>query len=66
MRLDEVARKDSGDDANASTRPWAVAVSVDGDAGPVDIGTGLDPDHQGVRERRVVRVDGQPERIKVS
>jgi DNA replication and repair protein RecF len=62
VRLDEVARKDSGDDANASTRPWAVAVSVDGDAGPVDIGTGLDPDHQGVRERRVVRVDGQPEK----
>ena len=47
---------DASDDA--TVRSWAVAVQVDGDAGPVDIGTGLDPDHQGVRERRVVRVDG--------
>jgi len=60
VRLDEVARKDSSDDA--TVRSWAVAVQVDGDAGPVDIGTGLDPDHQGVRERRVVRVDGAPEK----
>ncbi len=60
VRLDEVARKDSSDDA--TVRSWAVAVQIDGDAGPVDIGTGLDPDHQGVRERRVVRVDGAPEK----
>lgn len=60
VRLDEVARKDSSDDA--TVRPWAVAVQVDGDAGPVDIGTGLDPDHHGVRERRIVRVDGAAEK----
>lgn len=62
VRLDEIARKEPDDEANTSTRPWAVAVEVDGDAGPINIGTGLDPDHQGVRERRVVRVDGQPEK----
>lgn len=60
VRLDEVARKDSSDET--TIRPWAVAVQVDSDAGPVDIGTGLDPDHQGVRERRVVRIDGVTEK----
>lgn len=62
VRLDEISRKESGDKANAAVRPWAVAVQVDGDVGPIDIGTGLDPDHQGVRERRVVRVDGAAEK----
>ena len=62
VRLDEISRNDTDDDASRPLRPWAVAVQIDGDGGAIDIGTGLDPDHQGVRERRVVRVDGQPEK----
>lgn len=62
VRLDEVSRKDAAEDPAVDVRPWAVAVRIDGAGGEVSIGTGLDPDHQGPRERRVVRVDGAPEK----
>lgn len=62
VRLDDVCRKDTDDAEDQASRPWAVAVQIDGEGGVVNIGTGLDPDHQGVRERRVVRVDGAPEK----
>lgn len=53
-RLNEVSRRDSGDEAG---RPWAVAAIVDGDAAPVAIGTGLD---SAQAAKRQVHVDGQP------
>jgi DNA replication and repair protein RecF len=40
---------------------WAMAATVSTAAGPVAIGTGRDPEGEG-RERRLVRVDGMPQR----
>lgn len=50
----DIARRDSGG------RAWAVAATLNGPAGSVDIGTGRD----GGSERRAVRVDGQPARAR--
>jgi DNA replication and repair protein RecF len=41
---------------------WAVAASLDGPAGAVAIGTGRDPDAEEEFGRRVVRIDGTPQR----
>jgi DNA replication and repair protein RecF len=48
--LSDIARRGAGDDA-----PWAVAASLDGLAGRVEVGTGREPGS----ERRAVRIDGQ-------
>ena len=63
-RLGEVTRTDSGADDAPAGRCWAVAAEIEGPDGPVSIGTGLDPEPGGVRERRVVRVEGQTERAQ--
>ena len=49
--LAEVGRKAAGEGA-----PWAVAATLDGPLGPVEIGTG----REAGSERRTVRIDGQP------
>lgn len=41
---------------------WAVAAKLDTPEGPVDLGTGGDPQAGGESDRRVVRVDGQTAR----
>ncbi len=52
-RLSEIDRlEDSG--------CWAIAATLDGKQGPVQIGTGREPESEG--ERRVVRIDGAPAR----
>ncbi len=57
--LDEVGRRDAQmDDA----RPWAVAATVATPAGAVEIGTGLAAGLSAAPARRVVRVDGRPQR----
>lgn len=63
-RLGEVTRTDAGAESAAEDRYWAVAADITGPDGPVTIGTGLDPEPGNVRERRVVRVDGQTERAQ--
>jgi DNA replication and repair protein RecF len=45
----------------ACTR-WAVSATVSGPAGAIVIGTGRDPEAGEGSERRVVRIDGQPQR----
>lgn len=56
-RMGELGRRDDG-----TARPWAVAGRFATPAGEFDIGTGSDPD--GVSERRVFRLDGQPVRAQ--
>ncbi|WP_198377872.1 AAA family ATPase, partial [Neoroseomonas rubea] len=56
-RMGELGRRDDG-----AARPWAVAGRFATPAGEFDIGTGSDPD--GVSERRVFRLDGQPVRAQ--
>jgi DNA replication and repair protein RecF len=56
-RLDEVDRRDGGPSAR-----WAVAASVATPNGPVEIGTGRDPESAPGSLRRVVRLDGKPAR----
>ncbi len=64
-RLTEITRCDVEGDCNtAPSRTWAVAARLSGPDGKVDIGTGIDPDATGVRERRAVRIDGQPEKAQ--
>lgn len=63
-RLGEVTRTDAGADAPTEGRSWAVAADIDGPDGPVTIGTGLDPEPGAVRERRVVRIDGEAGRAQ--
>ncbi len=63
-KLGEVSRMEAGAGNKAEGRCWAVAARLTGPDGPVDIGTGLDPEPGTVRERRVVRIDGQPERAQ--
>src|SRR5262245_61649779 len=44
-------------------QPWAVAAKLAGPAGECDIGTGRDPAaEEGARERRVLRIEGAPQR----
>lgn len=41
---------------------WAVAATVQTDAGPVEIGTGLDPSRpESARAGRIVRINGEPQ-----
>ncbi|MCA3397892.1 MAG: AAA family ATPase, partial [Roseomonas sp.] len=51
-RMAELGRQEAG-----AGRPWAVAGRFETSAGPMDIGTGTDP--EGAAERRVYRLDGQ-------
>lgn len=63
-KLGEVTRTDAGADGPPAGRSWAVAAEIDGPEGPVSLGTGLDPEPGTVRDRRVVRVDGQTEKAQ--
>jgi DNA replication and repair protein RecF len=46
-----------------AARPWAVAARLAGPAGECDIGMGRDPAaEEGARERRLLRIDGAPQR----
>jgi DNA replication and repair protein RecF len=51
-RMGEVGRQEAG-----AGLPWAVAGRFETRAGPMDIGTGTDP--EGATERRIYRLDGQ-------
>ncbi|HUC63301.1 MAG TPA: DNA replication/repair protein RecF [Alphaproteobacteria bacterium] len=53
-RLDEVDRRQTGDAAR-----WAVAASLATPKGPIEIGTGRDPEAPVGTLRRVVRLDGK-------
>ncbi len=57
-RLSEAIRRDADAPSSipAPARRWAVAAQIDGLDGPVDLGTGLNPD----TEKRVVHIDGAP------
>jgi DNA replication and repair protein RecF len=64
-RLADVARRLADDGDSQEPRRWAVAGRVIGPGGSVELGTGADPAAVrgrdgvgGVRERRVVRIDG--------
>jgi DNA replication and repair protein RecF len=56
-RLDEIDRKGGGIAAR-----WAVAAFLATSRGPLEIGTGRDPDADADSPRRVVRIDGKPMR----
>ncbi|MCC6469749.1 MAG: DNA replication/repair protein RecF [Alphaproteobacteria bacterium] len=47
---------------HGATARWAVSAAVTQPGGPVTIGTGRDPDAGAESERRMVRIDGQPQR----
>jgi DNA replication and repair protein RecF len=65
-RLGEVDRRLApvpGEIRDAAARPWAVAARLAGPAGECEIGTGRDPAaEEGARERRLLRIDGTPQR----
>lgn len=61
-KLSEVTRCDTHDADVDSSRCWAVAAKLGQGDDCVDLGTGLDPDATSIRDRRVVRVDGETER----
>lgn len=63
-KLSDVTRCDAGSSGGSHGRTWAVAARLWGPDGIVDVGTGIDPDAVGVRERRAVRIDGQPEKAQ--
>ncbi len=66
-RLSEAARRDAGEGPDGPIRPWAVAATVDGPDGETDLGTGLAaPMAPGENEKRVVRVDGEPQRAQAA
>jgi DNA replication and repair protein RecF len=54
--LGEVARVNGGTEPH----PWAVSATLETAGGPVQVGTGLD--RQDGAERRVLRIDGAPQR----
>lgn len=56
-RLSEVERMAPADGETAPAAGWGVAAEVETPDGPREIGTGREP---GGRERRAVRIDGQP------
>ena len=56
-RMGELGRR-----ADGVPRPWAAAGRFDTPAGAFDLGTGSDP--EGVSDRRVFRLDGQPVRTQ--
>ena len=65
-RLGEVDRRSPslpGEIPDAAARPWAVAARLAGPVGECEIGTGRDPAaEEGARERRLLRIDGAPQR----
>lgn len=61
-KLGEVTRT-KADETAPMGRCWAVAAKLDGVEGGADLGTGLDPEAQGL-ERRIVRVDGRTEKAQ--
>ena len=63
-KLGDVTRTDAEAGDVPAGRCWAVAAQLSGSTGPIDIGTGIDPDPAAVRERRVVRVEGRTERAQ--
>lgn len=63
-KLSEVTRSDAREETVDPSRCWAVAARLGQGDGCVDLGTGLDPDATGVRDRRIVRVDGETERAQ--
>lgn len=63
-RLGEVTRTDSNATEAPQGRNWAVAAQIASPTGPLDIGTGIDPEPGNVRERRVVRIEGRTERAQ--
>lgn len=65
-RLSEAARRDPGEDPAASPRPWAVAATVAGPDGETDVGTGLGISTGNDTEKRVVHVDGEPQRAQAA
>jgi DNA replication and repair protein RecF len=60
-RIGEIGRRPTGGQAEGPAN-WAVAAVVATPDGPVDIGTGRDPESDAATERRVVRIDGAPAR----
>ena len=56
-RLDEI---ENGPPAAGQAQGWAVAATLDTATGPLELGTGCEPPP--AKERRVVRIDGQPAR----
>ncbi|MAY65728.1 MAG: DNA replication/repair protein RecF [Rhodospirillaceae bacterium] len=65
-RLSEAARRDPGEDPATPTRPWAVAATVAGPDGETDVGTGLGVSTGNDTEKRVVHVDGEPQRAQAA
>lgn len=66
-KLSEVTRAEPGSEGvpeAAGGRSWAVAARLISADGEIDVGTGIDPDAAGPRERRIVRVDGHTERAQ--
>lgn len=58
-RLDELARRPSGEEPAASS--WAVAATLDTPEGRLAVGTGIEfPRAEGSLARRLVRIDGRP------
>lgn len=60
-KLSEVARVGAAQTVAASGN-WAIAARVENEDGMVDVGTGLQPTEPGGREKRLIRIDGKPER----
>ena len=63
-RLGEIDRREPGlGSAGEATGPWAVSVRLDGPDGECEIGTGRDAAAEdNARERRLLRIDGAPQR----
>jgi len=62
-RLGEAARREAGEPEDDSGRAWAVAATVCGPGGAVDIGTGREVGTDGAGgDRRIVHIDGEPVR----
>ena len=57
-RLAEVTRRRP--DEAAGDRVWGVAARLEIDGGTYDVGTGCRPDADGGREKREIRIDGEP------
>ena len=63
-KLSEITRSEPEATQPPTGRYWAVAARLDGPDGETDLGTGVDPDNSGPRERRIVRIDGNTERAQ--
>jgi DNA replication and repair protein RecF len=60
-RLADIGRRPTASEAVGPAN-WGVAATVATPDGPIDIGTGRDPEADPVSERRLVRIDGTPVR----